>query len=298
MVSSSDSCTNVFISYSHQDAKYLKRLKIHLKPCERSGLLDIWDDTRIEGGAVWHEEIKKALKRAKIAILLVSADFLASKFIAENELPPLLAAAKAGGTRILPIILSPCGFNDTELAVYQTLNSPSVSLAGMNFHQRESLWAKAAEIISKTEHPQAILKDKRPDLSDRHGTNELDSFEFVPKKRSQAELLPFEPYLSEYSPSLFHVSYGSQPSRATVRTQKQFISLCARSGAIEQYMLDLAKEILRDIDRVSEEFAIGQPLRKDKDEEKISWSSSRQYLMFRGAFFDDKNCNVTRRRLI
>jgi hypothetical protein len=110
MTSSLQNRTNVFISYSHKDTKYLLRLQTHLTVYERNKLLDIWDDTKILGGALWHEEIQKALKQAKIAILLVSADFLASKFIAENELPPLLFAAKAGGARILPIILSPCGF--------------------------------------------------------------------------------------------------------------------------------------------------------------------------------------------
>jgi hypothetical protein len=65
----------------------------------------------------------------KVAILLVSADFLASKFIAENELPPLLAAAQMEGAVILPVILSACPYEDTELAKFQAVNSLSKPLS-------------------------------------------------------------------------------------------------------------------------------------------------------------------------
>ncbi len=68
----------------HRDAKHLARLRTHLTLYERSGVLDIWDDTKIAGGSMARGD-KKALKRAKIAILLVSADFLASQFIVEKS---------------------------------------------------------------------------------------------------------------------------------------------------------------------------------------------------------------------
>src|SRR5271170_5638040 len=100
--------TKVFVSYSHADEVWLKRLQIHLKPLHRQGLVDLWDDTRIAPGQKWKFEIESAINSAAVAILLVSADFLASDFIDKDELPPLLAAAEDKGTMILPLIIGPC----------------------------------------------------------------------------------------------------------------------------------------------------------------------------------------------
>src|SRR6218665_3206938 len=88
---------HIFISYSHKDAEYLERLLVHLKPLERDGLIDTWVDTRLLAGDRWKKEIDAALKKARVAVLLVSADFLASDFIINNELPPLLKAAEEQG---------------------------------------------------------------------------------------------------------------------------------------------------------------------------------------------------------
>ena len=77
----------IFISYNHADIAILERVQIHLKPLEKMNLIDIWDDTRIKAGEKWKDEVEKALEQASIAILLISADFLASDFIVENELP-------------------------------------------------------------------------------------------------------------------------------------------------------------------------------------------------------------------
>ena len=103
-------CPGVSISYSHNDQEYLDRLLVHLKPLERDGLIDLWVDTKLRAGDRWKTEIEKALQKATVAVLLVSADFLSSDFIIDNELPPLLRNAEERGTRIIPLIIKPCRF--------------------------------------------------------------------------------------------------------------------------------------------------------------------------------------------
>jgi hypothetical protein len=119
----------VFISYSHKDREWLERLQVHLKPLMRDHQINIWDDTRIVPGAKWHDEIQNALQSAKVAVLLISPDFLASDFIVNEELPALLHAAEQDGAVILPVVLRHSLFFTTKLANFQAVNNPNKPLS-------------------------------------------------------------------------------------------------------------------------------------------------------------------------
>jgi predicted nucleotide-binding protein len=98
----------VFISYSHKDEAWKNRLQTQLTVLERQGLLSVWEDRQIAGGDEWYPEIEQAIESAQVAILLISADFLGSKFILGKEVPPLLERRKKEGLRVIPLILKPC----------------------------------------------------------------------------------------------------------------------------------------------------------------------------------------------
>jgi hypothetical protein len=140
----------VFISYSHKDRKWLERLQVHLKPLERGRVISRWDDTLIQPGTHWREEIRRAVEAAKVAILLVSADFLASDYIAHNEPPPLLKAAKAEGAVIPPVIGSACGFTrEEQLSAFQAINDPAKPLLRVGKAKQEETFAKVADEVEK-----------------------------------------------------------------------------------------------------------------------------------------------------
>lgn len=122
----------VFFSYSHKDVAWLNEIKKTLTPAFRNQPVSLWYDEQIKPGQVWREEIKSALSRAKAAILLVSRDFLDSKFIADHELPKLLQEAGKKGVTLLWIAIEESLYDDAEFEQYQCLNNPEMPLASLD----------------------------------------------------------------------------------------------------------------------------------------------------------------------
>jgi TIR domain len=106
--------TKVFISYAHKDETWRETLRVALAPQERKQLLEIWDDKRIKTGDDWHKEIDTALKNCRIAILLVSMPFLASKFINDVELVSIFDRHEKEGLWIYPILIGPCDWEGED----------------------------------------------------------------------------------------------------------------------------------------------------------------------------------------
>lgn len=100
----------VFISYSRQDETEKDALLTHLKGLQQVGQLTLWSDDKIRPGTNWQESMAQAIDRANIALLLVTANYLASDFITEEEIPALLARQAEEGLRIIPIIAKPCAW--------------------------------------------------------------------------------------------------------------------------------------------------------------------------------------------
>lgn len=107
--------TKLFISYAHTDKKrWLGKIQKKLAVLETEGLLDVWDDTRIKPGSDWEKEIEKALKESRIALLLISDGFLASRFIQDKEFSLLLERQQAEGLRLYPLLLEHCVWEENE----------------------------------------------------------------------------------------------------------------------------------------------------------------------------------------
>jgi CheY-like chemotaxis protein len=104
----------VFISYSRRDEAEKEKLVSHLGVLQGAGLVDLWSDDRIGAGEAWQVNIKQAITRSKIAVLLITANFLNSEFILRTEVPALLKRREREGLVVFPVIARACAWRTVD----------------------------------------------------------------------------------------------------------------------------------------------------------------------------------------
>lgn len=140
-----------FVAYSHRDKKWLEDLEVTMRPVLRGGqAADLWSDKRIPPGARWEREIEKAIGAARIAVLLVSRQFLASDFAQQQEVPRILEANRRRGMKVLwiPVSHTSPEFRK-ELEALQALHDPDSPLDSLPKPKREQAWGRIGEELLK-----------------------------------------------------------------------------------------------------------------------------------------------------
>ncbi len=112
---------NIFFCYAHEDELFLKKLKTHLKPLQRQGLINMWHDRGISAGTEWEQAIKEHLDNAQITLLLVSPDFMDSDYCYGIEMQRAIERHERGEARVIPIILRPVYWQGEPLGKLQAL---------------------------------------------------------------------------------------------------------------------------------------------------------------------------------
>jgi hypothetical protein len=143
----------VFLSYSHRDDDIFQRLLVHLQGISLdSPEVDVWTDERVRAADQWLPQIERALREATCAILLLSADFLASEFVRTHELPQLLGAARERGLLVFWLKAEPVNV-PASIAAYQALHVDP-PLGTLRADQREQALAAAVrEFVRRLDAP-------------------------------------------------------------------------------------------------------------------------------------------------
>jgi len=111
----------VFFSYAHKDKRLRDQLETHLSNLKRQDIITGWHDRKIAAGTEWKGQIDSRLESARIILLLVSADFLASDYCYDIELKRALERHEAGEARVIPIILRPVDWHTAPFGKLQEL---------------------------------------------------------------------------------------------------------------------------------------------------------------------------------
>lgn len=139
----------LFISYSHKDRRWLERVREQLIVLEQEGLIDPFEDSKIDVGDDWYERLDKEMREARLALLLVSASFLTSPFIRKKEIPRLFNQHGENGMVLYPLLVRDCPWEEVSwLARLQMRPRDTRPIASMRSATQDKCLADVAREIA------------------------------------------------------------------------------------------------------------------------------------------------------
>src|SRR5579885_673910 len=135
----------IFYSYAPQDDTLRHKLDNHLALLRQQGLIRTWHERDISAGSLWAAEIDAHLQAARLILLLISPDFVASDYCYGTEMQAALQRHEAGTARVIPILLRPCDLTHAPFAKLQVL--PRNAKAVTMWTNRDAAFAEIAQEI-------------------------------------------------------------------------------------------------------------------------------------------------------
>jgi hypothetical protein len=138
----------VVYSYSHCDARQRTKLSKHLAALKRLNLITDWYDHEIVAGAEWEKEIAQKFEEADVILLLISSNFVDSKYCYDKELAVAMARHEKGEARVIPIIIS--ATHGWQKLPFGKLNPlPYSGKAIPNWTPHDNGWANVAQGVER-----------------------------------------------------------------------------------------------------------------------------------------------------
>lgn len=176
----------IFFCYAREDEELLNKLKAHLKPLQRKGLIDVWYDRDISAGTEWEQQIKEQLNSAQIILLLVSPDFMNSDYCYGIEMQRAIQRHERGEARVIPIILRPVLWKVAPFSKIQSLPKDGKPIVSRDWHSQDEAFLVVVEhiqttieqyapILAQEKMLQILEKNRKVDLRNKSFTRNNDS---------------------------------------------------------------------------------------------------------------------------
>lgn len=156
----------LFYSYSHKDERLRKMLENQLELLEKKGVIANWNFRKITAGKEWDGEIHLHLNSAHIILLLISPNFLASKYCNDIEVRRAIERHVSGEARVIPIMLSEVeNWETIPFAKFQAL--PENAKPILRWRNRKDAFKSVVEGITKVVNeikriPRIIIIEDEP----------------------------------------------------------------------------------------------------------------------------------------
>jgi serine/threonine protein kinase len=173
----------VFVSYSRKDDRWLNRCVKAYGTGVYAKAFEIWSDEAIETSSNWKQTIETAIASSRIALLLVSKNFLLSDFIARYELTSMLGHSADGDLKIWWIPIDPLSDDELSLAALNNIQAPwppDKPLSTLSGKERDRAIAKIfGKIIRELGLPidvdPSVLATLEKAVGEGIGTNKLEA---------------------------------------------------------------------------------------------------------------------------
>ena len=169
----------LFLSYCHQDKKHLKAFRKHITLLKQKGAITDWHDREIPVGGHIAQEIKKHLGSADIIALFISADFLDSDNC-RKELEAALSLKEQNKADIMPIIVSPCDWKNSDLEKFKAC--PDDGKAVEDWKSAARAWVNVTDHLK---HLLRCLAIKKKELTKNHRDSMENPGDFVSSNRKE-----------------------------------------------------------------------------------------------------------------
>lgn len=136
----------LFISYSHKNKGERETLDKHLAILRKNDNLTVWSDIEILPGKDLENEVDENVNTADIICLLLSADYFSSDPCLK-ECQIALQKKIKGEASVIPVILSHCGWKDTELSKIKALPNDGKEIS--TYRNQNEAWFEVYEGIKK-----------------------------------------------------------------------------------------------------------------------------------------------------
>src|ERR1700678_2137418 len=115
------SSIRLFYSYSHRDERFREELEKHLSLLKRTGIISAWHDRKIAAGEDWAGKIDENPENSQLILLLISPDFIASRYCFDVEAKRALELHETGAAVVIPIILRPVDWQEAPFGKLRAL---------------------------------------------------------------------------------------------------------------------------------------------------------------------------------
>lgn len=140
----------VFMSYAPEDRELARALAKHLDPLKHRGRIEYLSADQVAPGADYNREIMAILSRIDAVVVLLSPDFMASKYLQDAETVHIFERCAVEGTTIVPVLLRSCIWDEApELSGIRILPTSGKAVASYEGDARDEVMADIAKFIAR-----------------------------------------------------------------------------------------------------------------------------------------------------